>query len=185
MARLIVKSPYYKCGGKSSVSGYLRYIATRERVERLPDDRPPTRKQEQLIAKLSKDFPDTRMLDEYGDYREQPTKANASALISMVLESNWDSLSSMESYAGYIATRPRAERLGSHGLLGDADGVDLKEAMKKSPAVFKPTDEESIQECLSRYIQKFCLANGYLVTKNYYLREMFYLKFYFLDMVTE
>jgi interferon gamma inducible protein 47 len=63
--------------------------------------------------------------------------------------------------------------------------VDLKEAMKKSPAVFKPTDEESIQECLSRYIQKFCLANGYLVTKNYYLREMFYLKFYFLDMVTE
>ena len=69
MARLIVKSPYYKCGGKSSVSGYLRYIATRERVERLPDDRPPTRKQEQLIAKLSKDFPDTRMLDECGDYR--------------------------------------------------------------------------------------------------------------------
>lgn len=131
MARLIVKSPYYKCGGKSSVSGYLRYIATRERVERLPDDRPPTRKQEQLIAKLSKDFPDTRMLDEYGDYREQPTKANASALISMVLESNWDSLSSMESYAGYIATRPRAERLGSHGLFGDADGVDLKEAMSE------------------------------------------------------
>lgn len=131
MARLIVKSPYYKSGGKSSVSGYLRYIATRERVERLPDDRPPTRKQEQMIAKLSKDFPDTRKLDEYGDYQEQPTKANASALISMALESNWDSLSSMESYAGYIATRPRAERFGNHGLFGDADGVDLKEAMSE------------------------------------------------------
>lgn len=38
MARLIVKSPYYKCGGNTSLSGYLRYIATRERVELLPDD---------------------------------------------------------------------------------------------------------------------------------------------------
>ncbi|XP_021006408.1 interferon-inducible GTPase 1-like [Mus caroli] len=42
--------------------------------------------------------------------------------------------------------------------------VDQVEAMIKSPAVFKPTDEETIQERLSRYIQEFCLANGYLVT---------------------
>lgn len=62
--------------------------------------------------------------------------------------------------------------------------VDQVEAMIKSPAVFKTTDEETIQERLSRYIQEFCLANGYLV-KNHYLREIFYLKFYFLDMVTE
>ena len=60
MARLIVKSPYYKCGGNATLSGYLRYIATRERVELLPDDRPPTRKQEQLITKLVKDFPDSK-----------------------------------------------------------------------------------------------------------------------------
>ena len=35
MARLIVKSPYYKCDGNTSLSGYLRYIATRERMELL------------------------------------------------------------------------------------------------------------------------------------------------------
>jgi len=29
----------------------------------------------------------------------------------------------------YIATRPRAERLGSHGLFGDKDGVELDKAM--------------------------------------------------------
>ena len=29
----------------------------------------------------------------------------------------------------YIATRPRAERLGDHGLFGDEDGVDLEQAM--------------------------------------------------------
>ena len=57
MARLIVKSPYIKCGGGKSAGGYLKYIATRERVEVIPDDRPPTKKQEQFISKLVKDFP--------------------------------------------------------------------------------------------------------------------------------
>ena len=45
MAMLIVKSPYIKCGGEKSAGGYLKYIATRERVEIIPDDRPPTNKQ--------------------------------------------------------------------------------------------------------------------------------------------
>ena len=30
MAKLIVKSPYLKCGGAEKVSGYLHYIGTRE-----------------------------------------------------------------------------------------------------------------------------------------------------------
>ena len=50
MARLIVKSPYIKCGTGQSAGGYLKYIATRERVEVIPDDRPPTNKQEQLLT---------------------------------------------------------------------------------------------------------------------------------------
>lgn len=37
----------------------------------------------------------------------------------------------MEGYAGYIATRPRAERLGSHGLFGDDDAVSLDGAMNE------------------------------------------------------
>ena len=131
MARLIVKSPYYKCGGNATLSGYLRYIATRERVELLPDGRPPTRKQEQLITKLVKDFPDSKTLYEYEDYIEKPTKSNASALITMALESNWDMLSTMEGYAGYIANRPRTERLGSHGLFGDDNAVSLDAAMNE------------------------------------------------------
>ena len=71
MARLILKSPYIKSTG--GASGYLRYIATRERVELIPDDRPPTRKQEQLAAKLVKDFPDSKTLYEYEDYLTKPT----------------------------------------------------------------------------------------------------------------
>ena len=125
MARLIVKSPYIKCGTGQSAGGYLKYIATRERVEIIPDDRPPTNKQEQLIAKLVKDFPDAKELMEYEDYLSHPTKATASALITLALESNWDRVQGTEGYAKYIALRPRAERLGEHGLFGDDDAVDL------------------------------------------------------------
>ena len=127
MAKLILKSPYIKSTG--GASGYLKYIATRERVEIIPDDRPPTRKQEQLINKLTKDFPDSKTLYEYEDYIAKPTKANASAFITLALESNWDALHESDQYMKYIATRPRAERLGEHGLFGDEDGVVLDKAM--------------------------------------------------------
>ena len=131
MAGLIVKSPYLKCDGNSSVSGYLRYIGTRERVEILPDDRPPTRKQEQLVRKLTKDFPSSKKLEEYSDYGAKHTKANTSAFITRVLEENWSAVQQSEGYMEYIATRPRAERLGDHGLFGDEDGVDLEQAMRE------------------------------------------------------
>ena len=129
MAKMILKSPYIKSTG--GASGYLKYIATRERVEIIPDDRPPTRKQEQLIAKLVKDFPEVKELYEYSDYMDKPTKANASAFITLALESNWDALHESDQYMKYIATRPRVERLGEHGLFGDDDLVSLDVAMNE------------------------------------------------------
>lgn len=131
MARLIVKSPYFKSGGSGgrNAAGYLRYIATRERVELLPDNRPPTRRQEQLIKKLTKDFPDSKTATQYVEYTEEPTKYRASAFITSALESHWPEASQSEVYMKYIATRPRAERLGRHGLFGDEDAVDLQKAM--------------------------------------------------------
>ena len=134
MAKLILKSPYIKSPyikSTGGASGYLKYIATRERVEIIPDDRPPTRKQEQLITKLVKDFPEVKELYEYGDYMDKPTKVNASAFITLALESNRDSVMQSERYMKYIATRPRAERLGEHGLFGDSDGIDLDAAMNE------------------------------------------------------
>ena len=131
MARLILKSPYLQCDRNHPVSGYLQYIGTRERVEPLPDDRPPTRKQEQLVRKLVKDFPSSKKLGEYSDYETKPTKANASAFITRALEENWPQVQQSDGYMKYIATRPRAERLGDHGLFGDEDGVDLEKAMRE------------------------------------------------------
>ena len=129
MARLILKSPYIKSTG--GASGYLRYIATRERVELIPDDRPPTQKQEQLIAKLLKDFPDSKTLYEYEDYLTKPTKVNASAFITLALEANWDSIHESEQYMKYIATRPRDEHIGAHGLFSDGDSVSLEKAVEE------------------------------------------------------
>ena len=132
MARLIVKSPYIKCGGGGAgAQGYLKYIGTREHVELLPDARPPTQKQTLLIAKLRKDFPDLNDDPVYAGYVSNPTKANASALISAVLEQHWDDAQRSEVYMKYIATRPRAERAGSHGLFGDEAPVDLNAAMEE------------------------------------------------------
>ena len=124
MARLILKSPYIK-GGARAVN-YVKYIGTRERVELVPDGRPATKKQEQLIASLVKDFPDAKKLPEYSDYHNSPTKVHASAFITQALEDNRDGVQQSDIYAEYIATRPRVERLGSHGLFGDEDYVDLK-----------------------------------------------------------
>ena len=129
MARLILKSPYIKSTG--GASGYLRYIAPRERVELIPDDRPPTRKQEQLISKLVKDFPDSKTLYEYEDYLTKPTKISASAFITLALETNWDAIHESEQYMKYIATRPRAERISTHGLFGDEETVSLGKAMEE------------------------------------------------------
>ena len=133
MAGLIVKSPYFKSGGSGgrNAAGYLQYIATRERVELLPDNRPPTRRQEQLIKKLTKDFPESKMSAQYLEYTEDPTKYHASAFITSALESHWPEASRSEVYMKYIATRPRSERLGRHGLFGDEDSVDMAAVMKE------------------------------------------------------
>ena len=132
MPGLILKSPYIQCGksGKS-ISGYMKYIATRERVELLPDDRPPTQKQTELIQKLPRDFPDSKELAEYEDYQTQPTKFLASAFIHTALECNWSDAVQSDVYMKYIATRPRVEKLGSHGLFGDENAVDLSETMSE------------------------------------------------------
>ena len=135
MARLILKSPFLK-GGKNA-GGHVRYIATRDRVELVPDGRPATQKQVHLIASLTKDFPDAKKLPEYSSYRDSPTKVNASVFITRALEDNWPDVQQSDIYAEYIATRPRVERVGSHGLFGDEDYVDLKKVTAELQACEK------------------------------------------------
>lgn len=114
-------------GGKS-VGGYAKYIATREGVEKLDDSQryaPATAKQEQLIRRILRDFPDAKQSHEYEDYLKEKTVGNASEFITRTLEENMDKVADSKTYADYIATRPRAERFGSHGLFTD-EGVQVQ-----------------------------------------------------------
>ncbi len=128
MPGLVQKCGYLKAG---KAGGYMRYIATRERVEKLAGNGPATSKQKELIRSLLRDFPDTRELHEHTDYLAAPTAANASAFLSMALDMNAHEVQTRDGYMRYIATRPRAERQGEHGLFGSADSVSLTAALRE------------------------------------------------------
>lgn len=128
MAHLITKFKYLKPGVRQRVGGYAKYIATREGVEKIDESyklASASRKQEQLIRKILKDFPDSKEMLEYEDYQNDPTVGNASEFISRALEDNAHEVMQTKTYADYIATRPRAQRFGTHGLFTD-DGVQVK-----------------------------------------------------------
>ena len=128
MAKLVTKFKYLKPGENRNVGSYAQYIATREGVEKIDDTvkfAPTTIKQKQLIRKLLNDFPDSKEMLEYEDYLKEQTVGNASEFITRVLEDNAYEAMNTKTYADYIATRPRAQRFGSHGLFTD-DGVQVK-----------------------------------------------------------
>lgn len=107
----------------------MKYIATREGVEVLTGKGLTTEKQEEMISKLLKDFPDIRDSFEYEDYKQAPTLHTASALISAALDTHMQNLQSENGYLRYIATRPGAEKHGAHGLFGRQENTDLTAAM--------------------------------------------------------
>lgn len=126
MPRIIFKCPYLKGGAKSAshLNNYVRYMATREGAQHLSPDRarcPVTEPQKQLVERLLWDFPLSRGLFEYEDYVAAPTQGNASEFITRALEDNADQISKRENYVDYIASRPRAQRRGSHALFTDTD----------------------------------------------------------------
>ena len=125
MARLIQKSGYIKNG---KASGYMEYVATRDGVEIIRSTEPMTKKQEQFIKRLLKDFPDARELFEYSDYLQTPNRGTASAFIATALDTHLHEVESESGYMSYIAQRPRAEKHGGHGLFSEADTTDLRAA---------------------------------------------------------
>lgn len=128
MAKLVTKFKYLKPNRKVSAGGYAKYIATREGVEKIDSSQkfaPATAKQKNLIEKILKDFPDSKDMFEYADYLEKQNQGSASDFISRVMEDYAYEISGRKVYADYIATRPRAERFGSHGLFTD-DGVQVQ-----------------------------------------------------------
>lgn len=122
MPRLILKCPYLKGGSKRTsahLENLVNYIATRDGVEKIRVENknfPSTIKQEELIAQIIKEFPNTKNLFEYEDYIKESTIENASEFIGVAVEQNVDKISKRKNYVDYIANRPRVEKMGKHGL---------------------------------------------------------------------
>jgi TPR repeat protein len=120
MAKIVLKSPYYKPGVR--IDNYVRYIATRSGVEKPEDEKlslPATKVQENAANRPIKSYPDLKELFEYGDYIKDKTRGNAIEFIERAGEVHPELIDSMSGYTTYIATRPGAELEGGHGLFSD------------------------------------------------------------------
>lgn len=127
MPRIILKCPFIRGGSNKAASHlrhYVNYVATRSGVERIQVDKrdlPATKKQRELVAQILKDFPLSKGMFEYEDYLTKQTRGNASEFISRAMEDNYDKVAKLENYTQYIAMRPGAEKLETHGLFTAAD----------------------------------------------------------------
>ena len=129
MAKIIFTSRYFR-NPKGSNSGKLvKYMGTREGVEKLPDGEdhsPATVRQQRLINQITKTFPETKNYLEYEDYQTEQSKYFATEFIDAVIERNADRVEDSKKLVQYIAERPGVEKLGSHGLFSfDDDKIDL------------------------------------------------------------
>lgn len=125
MARIVTKFRYYSSNSKKKIGGYIKYIATRENVEKNDDSKQyanATYNQKQLIEKILRDFPDSKNMLEYEDYLANPIRKTASEFITRAMEDNvGNPILNQKTYADYIATRPNVEKNGDHGLFTNTD----------------------------------------------------------------
>ena len=138
MPRIIFRCPYLKGGTEEAAAhleNYVGYVATRKGVERTDPGRahlPATQKQRAMVQKLLREFPLSKGMIECQDYLAAPTRGNASEFITRAIEDNLDSLAKRENYLEYIAKRPRAQRMGPHGLFtGAEDALVLSQVAKE------------------------------------------------------
>lgn len=139
MPRIIVKCRYYQSEKtRKSIGGLLRYIATREGVDKLSDaqkNKSATEKQKECIDQFVNAYKSIVNMPEYSAFEKSNTRGDASELIAAVIEMHPELLSG-KTYLDYIATRPRVERIsGSHGLFSDeGSALNLADEVRKMEA---------------------------------------------------
>ncbi|MCX4354815.1 MAG: relaxase MobL [Oscillospiraceae bacterium] len=134
MPKIIVASRYLKPAAKGTRGNLVKYIATRETVQKYSPKQKnisATENQQQLIFELLKINSDGKKLPEYSDYLKNPSKENASELLSELLEQSADMIADKEILVKYVAERPGVEKIGKHGLFSDSDDeIILTQAQK-------------------------------------------------------
>lgn len=129
MPKIIVTSRYMRNTPKHTAKNLVKYMGTREGVEKLPtgtNHSPSTVRQQRLIKDIIKFDSDAQKYLEYEDYLKETSKTNASEFIDAFIERNADRIGDMDKIVSYIAQRPSVEKLGSHGLFSQTDDkIDL------------------------------------------------------------
>lgn len=128
MARIIYKWRYFSKAIQNK--RYLKYIATREGVEKYDEawrKENTSERQKRLIKNLLKDFPELKSSEEYEKMISNQTKGSANDFINYAFDNIVEKCNDKKVYLEYIANRPRVEKIGSHGLFDRSGfGVDLK-----------------------------------------------------------
>ena len=131
MPKIIVTSTFRKGGGagrKGGAGGLLKYMGTREGVEKLPLSQanlPATKRQISLIESVIKRIPEAVEYPEYHEFLEAETKGNANTFLNAVIQQNEDA-EKIGKLVSYMAERPGVVKLGKHGLFSQTDEpIDL------------------------------------------------------------
>ncbi len=124
MAKVILSSKYIKKPSDNNIGKLLRYIGTREGVEKLTkgkDNASATKQQQKLIYKAIEAYPPSWDYPELKQYLDKPTKANAIEFLNVFYERNEDKVDGVKKLMNYYAERPSVEKLGTHGLFSETD----------------------------------------------------------------
>lgn len=129
MAKVILSSKYIKTPSDNNIGKLLRYIGTREGVEKLikgKDNAPATKQQQELIYKAIEAYPPSWDYPELKQYLDKHTKANATEFLNAFYERNEDKVDGVKKLMNYYAERPSVEKIGTHGLFSETDDkIDL------------------------------------------------------------
>lgn len=131
MSKIIFTSRYIKNPAKVNAGKLIRYMGTREGVEKLPDgidNKPPTQKQRDLICECITAVPESLMYPELKMYQEQETRYTATEFLDAFIERNADRIDGVKKLVQYYGERPGVEKLGRHGLFSQTDDkIDIDE----------------------------------------------------------
>ena len=137
MPKIIVTSTFRKGGGtgrKGGAGGLLKYMGTREGVEKLPLSQanlPATKRQKNLIESVIKRIPEAIQYPEYQEFLETGTKGSANDFLNAVIQQNEDA-EKIGKLVSYMAERPGVVKLGKHGLFSQTDDpIDLDKATEE------------------------------------------------------
>ena len=124
MPKIIFTSRYVKNPARANAGKLVKYMGTREGVEKLPDGfdhRPATKKQIALICDLIKAYPPAWNYPEFVDFRQEQSRGMATEFIDAFIERNADQIDGIKKLVSYMGERPGVERLGKHGLFCQTD----------------------------------------------------------------